>query len=158
MSVLGKGAIITSGHYWVRQFRPAESTQRMCVWRIAVVEGYVVVGTLLVWLHFEHHEHQLDSVAGRRREMPDAVFSARIIIGIVGAGYLAHRGGDFVFTTALFAVSLIFVQSEAVVAGANVGTQGVYAFVLAAAIVYRTFVHICNINIKLWFRPKTGST
>lgn len=75
-------------------------------------------------------------------KVPDAVLAAGVVIGVVGAGDLAEGVGDFVFAAAFFAVALVLVEGEAVVAGADEGADGVDAFVLAAAVVYCAFVHV----------------
>lgn len=83
-------------------------------------------------------------MARRGGEVPDAVLAARIRVRIVGAADLAVRRRDLVLATALLAVVLVLVQREPVVARALVRAGRVLALVLAAAVVHRALVHVCE--------------
>lgn len=74
--------------------------------------------------------------------MPDAVLSARVRVGVVGAAELAVWRRDLVFTTTFLAVVLVFVQSKPVVTHTLVRSGGVFAFVLTTAVVDGALVHV----------------
>lgn len=74
--------------------------------------------------------------------MPHATFSARVGLGKIGANYGPSWCSDIVFTSSLFAVMFILMQSEATVTRALIGTNGVLTHVLTAAIVGSTLVFV----------------
>jgi len=75
-------------------------------------------------------------------EMPDALFTRRIRVRIVGTEHLAVRSADLVLAASLFAVVSVFVQRESVVTGTHVRSDRVATFLLTAAVVHGTLVFI----------------
>lgn len=86
--------------------------------------------------------NQFYPVTRLRGEMPDAIFTAGIIIRVVRRSDRPHGRGDLVFATALLAIVAVIVQRETVVAGALIRTYSVFALVLTTAIVIGALVHI----------------
>lgn len=102
------------------------------------------------------YSHHFDPVPRRGGKVPDAVLPAGIRVRVVGATDLAVRRRDFVLAASLFAVVLVLVQRKPVVARALVRTRRVPALVLAAAVVRRALVHICDRKHQINY-PGTGT-
>lgn len=109
----------------------------------------MVIRAFLMGFQFEFLESNPDSVPRCSREVPYAIFPSWIVIGVIGATNCAKWYRNFVFTISFFAIFTVFVKSETVVAGANIGTQGVEAVVLTTSMVYCTFIHIWNKDVIL---------
>ena len=130
----------------MRYLCTAVTTEPIGVWGTSVVQNHVVVRALLVGLHLKLFKHQFDPVARSRREMPNTIFPTRIVVRIVGAEHLPLSCRDLMLAASFFAVVLIVVQSESVVARAGVRTHVVLTDVLAAAIIGCALVLISEEN------------
>lgn len=135
---------IGRGRYRMRHFRSTEAAQREAVRWVAIVNCQIVVGTFLMRFNFERVEMQTYAMTRCRCKMPHAILFPRIVIGIVRTGYDAVWRRDFVFAAALFAIESIVVQDVSIVAWAHIWTNRVPTFVHTAAIIYRTFVNVCD--------------
>ncbi len=103
---------VPAGHHRVRHLGAAEPPERRVVRGVAVVQHHVVVGALLVGLHLELGEDQLDAVPGGGGEDPDAVLLGRVVVGKVRAAQLAGGVRHLVLAAALLAVVLVVVEDE----------------------------------------------
>jgi hypothetical protein len=101
----------------MREFAATKAAQCLCFSGGSIEDGDMVISTFLVRFHVKFGELQFDPVTRSRGEEPGTVFPGRIRVRPVGADDLSRRCGDMVCAAALFAVMLVVVQHEAVVAG-----------------------------------------
>ena len=131
----------------MRKFAPTKAPQSCCLSCRSVVHDDVVIGTLLMRFQVKLREDEFDPVTRSRGVEPGAVFAGGIRVGPVRTLNLPGRRRDVVRAAALFAVVLVVVQDEAVVAGAREGADRVFADVLAAAVVDRALVFVCRKSV-----------
>lgn len=127
----------------VRQLAATKSAQTGRITVLAVVDGNIVVGALLMWLHVEFAEINLDPMARSGGEVPRTILFVGIKVGIIGTGYLSGWIGDVVRASALLAIVLVLVQHKTIVALANVRSDRVAANVLTPTIVVLALVLVC---------------
>lgn len=82
------------------------------------------------------------SVARCCRDIPGALFPARVLVRPVWTAHHSLCTAQFMLTTSFFTVMVIFMQLEAISALAHIAPKGVDTFVLAATIVFGAFILI----------------
>ena len=97
----------------------AEPAQDLICGCESVVNHNVVVGTLLVRLHFKLSEEELDPMAGGGGKDPNALFLGRVVVGVVRAGDFARWLCHFVLAATLLTVVAVVVKNEALKKGKN---------------------------------------
>lgn len=117
-------------------------TQCFAIRGIPIIDDNMIIAALLVRLHLEHEEVELDPVARRGGEVPHAVLPAGVVVRVVRALDLPVGGDDLVLASTLLAVTLVLVKRESVMTRADVGAKSIVTLVLATAVIDGTFIHI----------------
>jgi hypothetical protein len=127
----------------MQNFRNVTNIVLLLTWKLMKMKCYAIQKEIHCSERNDIYSiYQLDAMSWSSCEVPDTVFAAWIVVGIIWWRDGSRRCSNLILTASLLTVMPILMQHEAIVAGTCVRANGISTLVLTTSIVGCAFIHV----------------